>query len=623
MAGLLSKIKGVHKLPFSISKEQICLLHDVADKPRKDRILRDRGLIETLLNLPEGKIPQKNGKLLICGIVRRCILQNQQSIVVNFKINEHGKPDDDLLLEFPILQLICPRSLSVAIFFQSGSTDIVELISRTQNFNKFFAKQGAEDDDALALANKNGELENPLNPINHDASGVLRAVLTAKANGKQMTINGTILNGDVYVIGGSKNTHYTYKLCATLAEQMEQIKSIKDDEICYSIFTLFFEHWFSMTPEQQTILKDIWMAGYSLAGELEDGAHMTCTPSGKEQLTFFGIVKSSFENANADGEQEKSLCVEITEALEILKSLGFNTVYHKIIETPEELSETRTNARFMSGSEGIVFHYQKLSVSADGKQIWITYAFEKFKTFWYVFLRMWRELLTRLHKEHEKEPVTLEIVLQKLNKCIDDRDRGWMCLPEIFKVFWKNLLGESSTWFFKNAIPVERLSFLKGKNCGMATIWKEFLGLFPDKDNFLSMPMLTEDVKRAMFDEYNKKLSVWMAETAKKEAQKKDSRAPEAKAKAKAQAKAQKNAEKSPDSDLKELKRVTGALGALRLGKGKYLVFTEAEKAIEFAKLESKIAELNKAISGHSDSVSQVPPEQHICASANGCYKCT
>jgi hypothetical protein len=450
---------------LTFSREELTLLLKGGNK------LLDVPLIQKLLCTQEIIPLTSKGEPLICGKIRRSVREGGTFVTVNLMINVRG-PDDNEFIRHPILAKLCPRSRSETLVFNVAG-DLVYRFSLT-NFRKFFAKKTAEEDETPAggfAIDEHASFETGIAP-----DAVKRWVWTLKANGKQFTLRIIVIEGQLYLTGGSKNSHETVLIAESIAEQIELNTSIKENALVYDIFALFFGHWFTMSPEQKTVILDICGKGYSLCGEFEDGKHLTKTPTGKPQLTFFGLAEIS---------DKETLCDNIVDTCEIFKGLGFYTVFYKVLNAREELIAAQNEARFLTKTEGGVIHYQVLR---DGK--WNTYAFEKFKTFWYSLIRAMREWT----KNIASKKLDLITELPKLAKRIDTHDSNWMSLPAKYKASWITSTANFIKWFVKSGFSASSVSFME-EGVGMASLWEQFLDETGESDDFLRRDIFAQRVE--------------------------------------------------------------------------------------------------------------------------------
>ena len=432
--------------------------------------LLDVPLIQKLLCTQEIIPLTSKGEPLICGKFRRSLRKGRTFVTVNLMINVRG-PDDNEFIRHPILAKLCPRSRSETLVFNVAG-DLVYRFGLT-NFRKFFAKKTAEEDETPAGGFAIAEHASFETGIPPDA--VKRWVWTLKSNGKQFTMRIINIEGKLYFTGGSKNSHETVLIAESIAEQIKLNACIKENALVYDILSLFIGHWFAMSPEQKTVIIDTCEKGYSLCGEFEDGKHLTETPTGKPQLTFFGRAEIS---------DEETLCDNIVDTCEFFKGLGLNTVPYKVFNTREELIAAQNEARFLTKTEGGVIHYQVLR---DGK--WNTYALEKFKTFWYSLIRAMREWM----KNVDVKKLDLITELPKLAKRIDTHDSNWMSLPAKYKASWITSTANFIKWFVNSRFSASSVGFME-EGVGMASLWEQFLDETGESDDFLRRDIFAQRV---------------------------------------------------------------------------------------------------------------------------------
>lgn len=432
-AGMIEEVND----PYNI------LVSNCFAEMRNSGVLFQRILSLSILCFIVGfKIPvDQNGKTLLRSHCTRHEIAIGEDVyeffVNNIEVNTSG-PDDNIYLKHPEIVTICPRSLSITYIFKNG---VFVKTVRICNFQKFFANNKNEEDEQ-----PDGGFYVDENAVDDEDVIGTRFIWTEKANGKQFTFKIIELDGHRFLLGGSKARHIP-----VLITENPEIKTHHNLIVC--IVRLFIAEWFKMSEAKQNDLVRICKT-FSLCGEYLDGKHFIAED--KPKLVFFGLC-----------EPHKPAC-DMFKAIGIFDSLGLKTVQCEIMNF-EELNKKRDAARYSVNSEGGVIHYQKL---IDGE--FVVIKMEKFKTYWYILLRMLREYMKNYQNVDGVRAITFE-------KKICTARQSFMNITDEFAQFWIKLTGEFIKWFDENS-NVKDLDF--NGDFGFAEVWDKFMSQTGISDEF-------------------------------------------------------------------------------------------------------------------------------------------
>jgi len=343
--------------------------------------------------------------------------------------------DDETFRHYPEAVEI-PRGTSIVEFPGLSETVIVN------SMLKFSGRMNIDEDTNTAIDLLNHKLIDR-------ADGVL---LTEKSNGKTFVIR-TFQVGDVwYFLGGSKTVHRVYRL----DDNINDVFGSKD-QLVRGMFLSFFEQWNSLDDlSRETLLHK--MTRGCLCGEYEDGKHFI--PVQHESIRWFCMTPIWSHTTRLE-------YVRPYEQLEALRSLGLKTVNYRLV-SPNEIN--RDSLRLGRWCEGYVIHWL-----IGNKSVGV----EKFKTWWYIILRVIRQII--INQVHSSGKANWsDVILRTLLK----RNESFMHLPMGYLMKWHRLGVRFCEWLSEHP----NLSFshvgVNSNNLGMGSVWKMFLNETGENDNF-------------------------------------------------------------------------------------------------------------------------------------------
>lgn len=430
------------------------------------KIVYDQKIIADFLDMDVSVIPVDGiGKSTIIGTVRHIpdkILPNGcKGIIINISANPTSKNgnyakwgnDDNTYNKYPILFKILPRARSVCII--NDNENLVKF--NNQGYTKFLGATNNEEDEEMDIEN-DGLFTLEVNDKFKDKVINSRFVFTTKENGKMAVITMFRFKGVNYFFGGSKNEHMIVD--EKYPKQVDLYRSC----VATDIFNTWFIKWLSLTQDQKNKLQDL-MFDFTFCGEYNDGRHMVPLKNKKEHIVFFGMIKKLLITDNEE------LCTDIVSTAETFSKLGCDTIEYKIINGTDEkeISNMRETTRYIICIEGYVIHKQVFTTR------WHTISLEKYKTWWYVMIRMLRGFISSKYG--------LDTNWQtKWLYCIDQRNKKYMQFPSDYKDAWYNLTCKYIDWFITKKYTKETIGFMQ-QSLGMAETWKKFIEETGANDN--------------------------------------------------------------------------------------------------------------------------------------------
>jgi hypothetical protein len=335
----------------------------------------------------------------------------------NDKILKHG-PDDQTFINHPDLIPLIPRGCSELY----KSNDLKHPICKLRGLPKFDGTSSIDEDELPFEGASEEEPITSLFPSNlvkqWEDNSELLVEFKEKANGKFAIFKLFKNKGIDYIYGGTKNVHAPHKLF----EPTPVINGKK--ELHYEILDAIMEDLKKLSPQQLEFLFD-----KTVIGEYVDGKHMIYTPV--PYMVYFneGLnlpeVKDIFPPSTTLPTQEQLKCI-----------------------------------RDMTDIEGVVIKY-------TNKRTGETYL-QKHKTKWYIIIRCWRELISKLNKENVRYEKLFDLILEKLWL----RSGQFLHLTSKENDYWEEIGDKFSGWLYQSKYAYSDLHPFSG--IGIAKVWKEF-----------------------------------------------------------------------------------------------------------------------------------------------------
>ena len=218
--------------------------------------------------------------------------------------------DDVVYHEHPIFQTLLPRGMTLVFNLETD-----EFITSLTGPLKFSGNDKRDDDEGSGVV-----LFNMATSIKWVKDGQCMVIRTTKANGKFVIAKLFILNGRVHLIFGSKNVHHVTPL-----DELEVF--LNTPELSDIVVSLGRD----ILLNQESILKLLpkFLNGWSIMGELEDGAHFT---PGDDTVAWVSL----FDN--------NGLSIDNHETIMMLRDIGLRTVDSDIVFSPGDSEDKFTKA---------------------------------------------------------------------------------------------------------------------------------------------------------------------------------------------------------------------------------------------------------------------------------------
>ena len=190
----------------------------------------------------------------------------------------------------------------------------------------------------------------------------------------------------------------------------------------------------------------LWGVG-ALVGEYSDGMHMTTLEDGESPyIEFFGISTNNPSPGDLTG--------DIMNNIKFLEDNGFRVAKYKKVSLEQHFREN--TGRLGWNSEGRVDYY----IDADGKVVGIA----KYKTTWYILIRMLREIIKNCDPSRCKNRIRKTLIARN----------SFLHLPLGYLNIWYDLLCEFVDWFVCKGYDNNVVGIQEGA-IGMGNVWALFL----------------------------------------------------------------------------------------------------------------------------------------------------
>ena len=336
-----------------------------------------------------------------------------------------GYSDDNTLKAYPGLAEAYPRGLCQVWLEPSEPGVRPYQICRVSGLPKFGSETGFDEDTDIACDNLVG-----------DKSTATQAVVARKANGKFVVLGAFKLDSQLFLVGGSKTMHRVVR-ADHISEDLDTTESLQGFKMPL-VREIFEAVERQMTPAFMELLLK-----HSVSGEYEDGKHFV---PGDHQIVFFTII-------NRETGQE----LNMLEGYRILQEAGVATIDYSLTNLGDlDLDQLRCG----HGQEGYVISY----LDSDQKVV----ARIKFKTWWYVMLRILRTLILNDRSFFTNYKAKLKRRLLERNQ--------WMRLPSGYLLIYHQLLTEFCQWFLHKGYDRAVVDISPGmESLGMATVYQQFI----------------------------------------------------------------------------------------------------------------------------------------------------
>lgn len=350
--------------------------------------------------------------------------------ITDISVKTRG-PDEGMYDTNEVLRKYVPRGLTlIKIEDETGAT---ETVTDTIIFaNKKFCGNTQEDDDLDGRVRQNGDTETNETKDKYflsSSASAYNVVATEKINGEAAHFSGRFIDGQFYLIAGSKNVHLIFREKEHIDLYTEERYAIARD-VAYAVL----QNWRSMTEEKRTCLAQF--------------LHLTRTtvvceimmPSHQHVVSFSGLTKNTLVVIALTPPPEQhpaSLTALPTRTtLQFFSILGYEIPNHEslsVSDVPDHITQTRRER----DTEGIVYYYE----DADGNTIGLL----KVKSCWYIHLRALRQQAFYRHTARKSTPKTIEQSKQRSRGRMEELQE-WLLTTDEELSAWKRLSDQWLEW---------------------------------------------------------------------------------------------------------------------------------------------------------------------------------
>ncbi len=358
----------------------------------------------------------------------------------NGKVLRHG-PDDQTYINFPELVDLVPR----------GCSDLFlgdEFVCSLRGLKKFNGTSSIDEDDAPYEGSTDNHTSLfPEEKVKQwESNKVLEVEYQPKYNGKFVIFTLFEMHNKTYIFGGSKNVHIIRDL----------YDESKSDELHEKMLNRVCRDILNHHNESEKIAKK--------NSDLEEVRQMFDTFCNSRQ-TFCGeyidykhMVYSCFYNS------ETQTYTTYTPHIEY-----FNCPYLSI-NTNEKTNTMPTidylqSIRNQVNDEGVVIVYRNTETGETYRQ--------KHKTKWYIILRCWRELISRL----DKSTVEYKSLSERLINRLNERSDQFLHMTPKELELWESHAYKFSQWLYNSIYKYSDVGPFS--EIGMGQIWYYYSNNIP------------------------------------------------------------------------------------------------------------------------------------------------
>ncbi len=392
-----------------------------------------------------------------------CESKSNGDVMVN-KRHAYGTSEDNSYKCHAILHRAIPRCYSV-LKIVSNTDGQVKFWKRMHGMYKFSSSNSNDEDDDITCELIDPELMKTSDTI----------VVTEKANGKTAIITTFEFQNQTYVFGGSKGKHRIVRLHHIVEDiTLMETQDKQHNNLLIDIFTLFDQQFQSLISDNQTQLLSN-LSTRSLCGEYNDYKHLVSNQHGqlKPNIKWFGIS----ENLGMISPTQ-SLNGDFLQNINYLQTIGLPTITLQTY-TPDQFKTIYPQLKLGTDVEGWVVHW--IITQPNGQRV--TIGVEKLKTWWYIILRMLREII----RGSAKGGGLANIYEIRIKKTILKRNQDFMKLPEGCLFLWSELCCAFCRWFVNKGYNFNVIDFQENSK-GMGNTWQEFLKDCPQVTDRFDLP---------------------------------------------------------------------------------------------------------------------------------------
>lgn len=376
-----------------------------------------------------------------------------------------GGPDDQTYINFPELIDLVPRGCSD--LFMNGNH-----IGSLRGLKKFDGTS-AIDEDEVPYQGANESDRTSIFPSDKvekwESTGELKVEYQYKANGKFVIFTVLQINGSLGIFGGSKNVHVWLSFDEYEHVVQKQINECKLDkkynELHYQMLFIVARDLLTnetltnstFTNETLTNITNCIKRGVTYCGEFLDGKHLVyqnCPPyivyfDNELSVNLRPRTNSNIQPTTNSNTQPTNSTTQLSN---IIKSAQINK-----LPTQELLQSIRD----IENEEGVVIVYKNIRTGETYRQ--------KHKTKWYIILRCWREIISKL----DKNKINTSELISKLLARLNERSSQFLHLTNEEISLWSTRAIDFAKWLYDSKYQYRDVGPFS--EIGMATVWYNYL----------------------------------------------------------------------------------------------------------------------------------------------------
>ena len=347
-------------------------------------------------------------------------------------------PDEVAYNKYEILRTRIPRGFSLMKLEYSDGRTIEHCVIYA---SKKFSGSVIDEDEFSGLEEENIELLHDKYFL-ANTGGASNIIAMEKVNGEAAHFTGRFINGEFYLIAGSKNVHLIF-------QNTQHIDMYTENryEMAKVIAHAVLQQWFQLDEEKRSILAQfLHLTRTTVICEIMLPSHQHVVNFGSLNQDTLVVVAL----APPPEQKASSLTAMPSEAtLSFFYKFGFSVASYKVCQPIEIQNHTET-IRKDKNTEGVVYYYE----DSRGNTIGMV----KLKSSWYIHLRALREQASYRHAS-KKEPKDFIFYKNRSRNRMVSLDT-WLHGSEEDQQIWKNISDEWMEWVEKQVtdgnIPSDR-----------------------------------------------------------------------------------------------------------------------------------------------------------------------
>ncbi|KAG0728183.1 hypothetical protein GWK47_033030 [Chionoecetes opilio] len=402
---------------------------------------------EELLNFAKSKTGEKLLKTVSEDVPQSILPADCSAVLQDIRIGRHG-PDDRVYNKHPDIRTKIPRGATV-LQWRSAKASWSSVV--IYGLKKFTGGVGDEDEEQPENNDKWSEyfLASP--------STAVSVVCLEKVNGEAAHFSGRYIDGQFYLIAGSKNVHMLIRdandIDLYIGSRYEYAKVIART-VCETLT--------AMAPlKRSLVLSLLHHTQCTLLGEIlqPQSQHIvSLSHLAKPEVVMFSMT---FTYTGHDVDSFSALPPH--HLLDLCKVLGLTVASYTVVPVAQ-IMDQKALVRRQTGCEGEVFYYLDHNDNTIG--------LVKVKTVWYVLLRALREKAVYCSNPPKKQsPRAISDIIASTHKRFNEIQK-WLKFSDKYLHRWKDTSKSFLLWL-KEEIKKGTVEPNKIRP-GFPTIWKKF-----------------------------------------------------------------------------------------------------------------------------------------------------